>query len=455
MRLTPRRRQQLEIFALALAAHLIPMAIALVDPRRAYTAGDSESWFIHARNLVLYHVYSGEAAAPFLPGVFRTPAYPVFLAGVFGLTNFNLGAVLAVQAVLAALSAVFLFELATRIGLSDAAARLGAIAINVYPLAAIFWATLASENLFVFFLVLTLLLTWDGANRSWLNALATGGAAGLMTLTRPIGVLVLPALAIGVIWKCAPKQAALRLVSASLGLGLVLTPWLWRNARVFGKPALASVGGINLLTYNAAAVLTHRAGLGFWEGRYLVYDYWNHYYESLDPKPQNEVEDAYAMQSAAMVILMENPALSIWINSVESLNSLRPGFGQFTLFLQPNAFHQSQSTGNDVSPASGSFSRPLVLGVTIALTAFYGAAYLAFALGAILMLLRREWPAVFALLAPTAILLLSPGPVASSRFRVPAEPLMALVAAYAIREIVSRWRDWRAAPRSGRHPLPA
>lgn len=445
MNLESTSRQRLKLFSLAFAIHLIPLALALANPDRAFTAGDSESWFIHARNLLLHHIYSAEAVAPFLPGVFRTPAYPLFLAGVFAVTDSNVGGALVVQAILAAISAVFLFELGTRLGLSPATARLAAILINVFPISAIFWATLASENLFVFFLLLALLLTWDTTNRSWIVALAAGVAAGLMTLSRPIGVLLLPALAIGIVWKRDLKQSLARLALAAAGLAIVLAPWLYRNARIFGRPALASVGGINLLTYNAAAVLAHRAGLGFWEGRYLAYDYWNRYYETLDPKPSNEVEDSYAMQNAAMRILLENPLQSMWVNSVESLNSLRPGFGQFTLFLQPAAFDQSQTSGGDVSPASSDFSRPLIVAVTIALTAFYGAAYLAFAAGAGLAIARRAWPPVFALLLPTAILILSPGPVANSRFRVPAEPLIALVAAHAIREGVSRWKEWRAA----------
>jgi hypothetical protein len=264
-----------------------------------------------------------------------------------------------------------------------------------------------------------------------------GLAAGLMVLARPIGMLLLPGLALCAIWRRAPRPAALRLALACLGLGAALGPWLWRNARLYGQPAISTVGGVNLLTYNAAAVLARRAGLGFWEGRYLVWEYWDAHYAALDPKPANEVEDSQAMQAAAMEIILSNPLEFAWVNTVESLNSLRPGVAQFTVFLQAGVNSQPTPEG-DISPAAGNLAEPATLLIAVPLVAFYGAAYLLSGVGALAAVARRDWPVALALVLPALALLLSPGPVANSRFRVPAEPLLALLAAEGVR-VVRAW----------------
>jgi 4-amino-4-deoxy-L-arabinose transferase-like glycosyltransferase len=422
------RRNLLWVFALSLAIHALPLGLALANPARAFTAGDSRDWDLLARNLIEHRLYSRSTEAPFEPEVFRAPLYPIFVAAVYAVTRFSLPALLLLQAGLGAASAVLLYLLGLRFGLSTRAATLAALLASALPISNIFWAALASENLFALLLLLTLWLAWDtGQTRLvYLTGLGAGFSAGLMVLARPIGQLLLPVLAVCVVWQKLPKRPLARLGLAVVGLALAVTPWLWRNERIFGHPAISTVGGVNLLTYNAAAVLARRAGKGFWDGRYLVWQYWDETYAGLDPKPANTVEDAQAMQAAALKIIWSNPLEFAWVNTVESLNSLRPGIAQLTVFLQPGVYAQTAPEG-DISPASVTLSQPATRAIAVVLTGIYGLVYLLSGVGSVSAVAHRRWPLVLGAILPVAVLMLSPGPVANSRFRVPVEPLLALL----------------------------
>lgn len=437
-------RWRLRALVVAMVVHTALLAAAIDDPRRAYTAGDSQDWDTLARNILQHRVFSLSSEPPFEPNVFRTPGYPLLVAAVYALTGSRLEAVLALQTGLAVVSAVVLFEVGMSIGFPASSAGLGAVLISFLPMSSVFWATLASENLFVFFMLLAFWAAWRSSQRSELMSAVAGLLSGLMVLSRPIGVLLLPIMGIALAWKRPVGRSTLRLACSALGFAVILGPWWWRNYAVFGRPALSTVGSINLLTYNAAAVLAHGAGQGFWEGRYLIWEYWDRYYESLDPKPANAVQDADARRRAAVQIIAEQPFYAAWVNSVEGLNSLRPGVSQLTLFVAPDAFEEIPAYDEEASPAAHSLNQPTVLFTTLLLTGFYGFVYIAFAAGAALMIGERRWRAVITLLAPTAFLMLAPGPVASSRFRVPAEPLIALVAAHAIWYTYRRWQVSRA-----------
>jgi hypothetical protein len=447
----PVPRLALVLVCAALILHGLPLALTLADPDRAFTAGDSRDWDLLARNLVQRGVYTRSAEPPFDPEVFRAPGYPVFVAVVYGATGFSLPALLVVQAVLAAGATALVYVAGRQFGLSNRMAGLAAFVSLCLPISTIFWATLASENLFVVFMLAAFALAWSLASppagragyanrwRPYAVAVLAGACAGLMSLTRPIGVLLLPVVAIALIWPSLGMvphslktisfgQAGLRLALAAVGFSAALGPWWWRNDRLFGRPVISTVGNINLLTYNAAAVLARRQGLGFWDGRYLMWEYWDAYYASLPVKPTNELEDADAMRRAALDIIWQNPIEFAWVNTIESLNSLRPGIAQLTVFFQPGVFDEAAPEG-DISPAAETLSEPFTRVLTFSLTGLYGVAYALTLAGAAWAVVRRRWALLLGVALPVGILLLSPGPVANSRFRVPAEPLMAILIA--------------------------
>jgi hypothetical protein len=86
------------------------------------------------------------------------------------------------------------------------------------------------------------------AGRSWLRALATGGAGGAAVLTRPSFALFLPAALLVWLSTVVPRtdnrcgRAACRsAVFVLLGAVLVMSPWWVRNARIYGRFVPTSV----------------------------------------------------------------------------------------------------------------------------------------------------------------------------------------------------------------------
>ncbi len=200
--------------------------------------------------------------------VFRTPGYPIALAGVFRLAGEEppvlwarwLGAVLGVLAVWGVVAlAGLLFDQQT-------ALLAGAVAA-VYPDAISMSTFVLSEAPFCPLLLLQLCLwtrAWRtpsrGRRAAW--ALAGGVAAGLATLTRPSWLLFTPfALAVAFLVQWArklpgtvssgrregpeePSRVGWLGLWLMLGLVVAMTPWWVRNWRVIGHfvPTTLQVG---------------------------------------------------------------------------------------------------------------------------------------------------------------------------------------------------------------------
>src|SRR4029077_7829392 len=97
--------------------------------------------------------------------------------------------------------------------------------IAVFP-AALFLGALSTEPLC---LVLSVGAFLAAERRRW--ALA-GVAAGLAILTRPTGVMLLPALAV-LAWRAVPRGAAFLRLAIALPIAAIWPIWLWAT---FGHP---------------------------------------------------------------------------------------------------------------------------------------------------------------------------------------------------------------------------
>ena len=99
---------------------------------------------------------------------------------------------------------------------------------------------LMSECLFTFFILLAL---WAIRHRQRWQMLALSGVAiGLAALTRPVGLLILPAL--GLVALCEIEWKAWRGVAwAGLATAVVILPWTVRNAAVHGAFVPVSTHG--------------------------------------------------------------------------------------------------------------------------------------------------------------------------------------------------------------------
>ncbi len=190
----------------------------------------------------------------------RAPFYPWFLAGVYACCGHSHLAVQLVQALVGAAAAVLVYWLAAAVR-RDAAPIAGLLAAVYGPLAAC-CAEVMTETWYIFWTLASLVLLAPAASgpgpaaraasRPDAGRLLLGGAAlGLAALTRPVGLLIWPALA----W-CVWRRRGWRHLRpvAWVGLAAVCTiaPWTVRNYRVHGALVpIATHGGFIVARSNA------------------------------------------------------------------------------------------------------------------------------------------------------------------------------------------------------------
>lgn len=180
----------------------------------------------------------------------RAPFYPFFLAGVYGVCGHSHLAVEVMQAAVGAGTVVLLYGLGLRIW-PAAALPAGLFAAAYGPLV-VSAGEVMSETWFTFWLVLAAYLLSDpeGRRRHWLGG---GVAIGLAALTRPVGLLLWPSLAL-VALLAERRQGLRRSLWVGLALGATILPWTLRNYLVHqALVPISTHGGFILARSNSAS----------------------------------------------------------------------------------------------------------------------------------------------------------------------------------------------------------
>ncbi len=190
------------------------------------------------------------------PVLWRGPAYPYFLAGVYRLTHESQAAIVAAQMVLDALSCALLFALAARL-LSRRRALICAGLYCLYPFSAYYVARLMPETLFTM-LVLLSVAVWlkIQAAPDPLRSVVLGVLLGALALCRPV-MLAFPVVVAAHLWitwggRTAWKYVLLLLLCAAA----TISPWTYRNYALTGRFIPITTGG----------------GWNLWVGNYVPAD---------------------------------------------------------------------------------------------------------------------------------------------------------------------------------------
>jgi 4-amino-4-deoxy-L-arabinose transferase-like glycosyltransferase len=171
---------------------------------------------------------------------FRPPLYPAFLAAVYALFGTGTRRFLAarlVQAVLGAALAPLTALLARRLGFEKRTALGSATIVALYPLLVIYPLALATENLYILLLLLSLwAVLRAGKEGRPRDAALAGALLGITALTRSVVTFFVP-LAIAWIWFVAPsRRRGLTKGALLVGCFLLLTvPWSVRNTLLHGE----------------------------------------------------------------------------------------------------------------------------------------------------------------------------------------------------------------------------
>ena len=179
------------------------------------------------------------------PTALRSPVYPLLLAAfhwIFG--SQYLLAMRTLQFLIGVAVAHFCFMIGTRLFGISAGAMAGAIALSL-PTLVFISAELQTEQVatlltivFVYFLLGETLKTKHAA-------FGAGASSGLLSLLRFNGAVLVVIGALACLWPRRNFKHALVLCGVA---GLILSPWIIRNAKAFhGKAFFSTHGGINLL----------------------------------------------------------------------------------------------------------------------------------------------------------------------------------------------------------------
>jgi 4-amino-4-deoxy-L-arabinose transferase-like glycosyltransferase len=225
------------VFLLAIAPRLAMLATTQsteINTRWCPVCGDVSAYNDLAINILRTGTYQsrGQSVAE------RPPFYPAFLAAVYAIAGVeNYGAVRLVQVILSAATVVVLSQFACRLFGPPAAWITGGL-MSVYPFFLVFSVELYSETLFTFLLACSMWFVFPFEDRKPAGTIAQGALAGLLigltTLTRELGLFILPTVTLWH-WISQKRLWSGGLLVLWLSAGAVIGVWTTRNYLVWQR----------------------------------------------------------------------------------------------------------------------------------------------------------------------------------------------------------------------------
>ncbi|MEZ6127553.1 MAG: hypothetical protein R3C59_02655 [Planctomycetaceae bacterium] len=273
--LRPSPQESRRLIALVFAG--LALRIALLLFRTADLKTDPDAYVAHAETLLQtggYHVPGTDH-----PTAFRAPLYPILLAGLKLIGLKTLFAIGTINALSAALLIIATWWLARVVGLRGIYPAIAAVAAGLDPLLLKYSGLPMTEVLTAALLTFAILQILKSRlceaatdcdqhdQRQSLNsAVSAGFCFGLAGLCRPVTLITCAVLTLAQLWtlirarifrqheNVEPPRTArstLLIMLPAIVAGLVLTPWIIRNAVQFGKFIPATThGGYTLLLGN-------------------------------------------------------------------------------------------------------------------------------------------------------------------------------------------------------------
>lgn len=385
------------------------------------------------------------------PGeLLNTVGYPLFLAGVFATFGSGAGDIALAQLLISgALTFGLYLMLSERIGAR--AAFLGALLLALDPLTALWSMTVLTESLFAVALGLAAgLLALSTHDRRWQTLVLAGLCVAMACLVKPFALLVAAIWAACIMFwrgkdnrgRAAKLSTGLRR-AATFGIPILLlvSPWFVRNGLLWNCASLSSVDRVTMRDYIAAKVLAESRGLELGEAQADL--------QAADPGVCPTQTRRY------WGIILANPAIYAKLHAAGTIPVLiATNFDRWLQYFGreytlPDLWRPYMDGGWS-GPARlmvGELARaPVAMATMLGLTAFQALLYLLALTGAIAALRRPEYQfrwITLTILGTIAVLILTPGQGGHERFRVPVQPMLALLISYGAvaRAGFNPWRD--------------
>jgi hypothetical protein len=372
----------------------------------------------------------------------RTPGYPLFLAVLPSLRS-----VLAIQAVLSAGTCLLIGLFAWRHwGL---AAGIITESLTGFDLSSIASNNIGTEILFTWIIIFAILLQLSVVGRTVVDVWSITGMltaaflVGIGALVRPIGQVLLIIVPLGVIplrTFSPQKKLILSTLALLLSAGVIVS-WSYRNYLQRGIWTFSTIGAINLNYYLAAGVQAYETNKTIDEvksdrlrsvGRESgAPDLWSKTFD----------EDPAEMRRRAAKIVFGDPlaAALVELDGLLRIVCMLPnrlGLSSFLGHRMDRAEARAFVNGNILSSFRLTLSSPWLTAIR-ALLSFQLILMIFMWVGVGLAVGRLRgtsasnvWLVLIPLCAVLLLLLAAAGPEATDRFRVPAMPMLALLAAF-------------------------
>lgn len=357
----------------------------------------------------------------------RTPGYPLFLAVVQAFFGEKIGQIVLIQLVFTVLIAWLLYRCgrlldAERFGL--AAAWLYAINPN-----ALFWSlTILTETLFALLVILSFYTSLLAYRRLRLHWIALSGLLlGMATLTRPIGLYLIPIWTLLILLMLRSKKGfigGMKPAAVFLGAAMLLVVyWQARNLIMHGHFSLSTTTEVTITRFIAADTLAEAQHIDRDQARLMILK---------APNPT-----AYSFQ-----VIRQYPLsfIRVTIRGIaRTMLGTEVGTWMRVVFDQP--YHSSgilaalvrgdfKSVFEGLSVRMQAEEGPLGLILLVWGVAYALAIYVLVGLGVVRAMRSNRpvirWVLIF-LLVSAAYLIFIPLANGDARFRVPAGPLLAML----------------------------
>ncbi|MCX6842687.1 MAG: glycosyltransferase family 39 protein [candidate division WOR-3 bacterium] len=424
--------------------------------RAAIWHPDSASYHNLALNMLRHCVFSRSSGPPFVYESFRTPGYPLALSGVYALSGDSALPVIGLQAVTATGTVALTWLLGRR--LFDSRVGMWAAALLSLDVASISSSQLLMSETTFTLLVLTavwLLVRSLSPLRGWAGFALSGLALACAIQVRPIGYYLAPLGAAGIAaflvlkdratttthvrWRLALTRAG----SFPLAPALLVGGWQMNNLRKTGSARFSHIEGLNMYFYRAAGAISmrdhkplfqvhHEMGL---ETERTDFTGWVAKRPEFAGRNHAALGEQWFRDGIAIIVRNPGWLVLMHLRSTAAL-LLDPGTFCLAVLAGLETDQRGQELLARLQTAPGSFMAEVWSAHRfLFLSSIFGLAFLVVLYSGVVLWLvrapRSTWaPGVVVVVAVLVYFtLISAGPEAASRFRVPLAPLLALLSA--------------------------
>jgi 4-amino-4-deoxy-L-arabinose transferase-like glycosyltransferase len=413
-------------------------SIFILQPQK-FAIRDLDGYANIANNLIGSGIYSRDPTPPLTLDLTRPPVYPILLAGLMLLGNFNGNLIVLFQILISSATVGVTWLLGIELHQGKPSLLVAGLLVALDPILILLGHYLLSETIFLFELIFALWLFVKYLNnRQILLLIASAVVLAFSALTRPIVEFFPLILLFILLWIPTLKNWRVKIRDAILFLSVflvLLVPWMIRNLNAGGVATLSTIPDINLFSYRAKAVLADAANISQEDAAKKLNEELAAFQMSGELTPSQAQS---FMRSRAIQIMSQYPLQTLKMTGRGAVLLLfDPGYSLVCAVLDPNNFTPECFQGNATMLGSNLFSlmesRFLTMTFLQKITLVWssllmGLLYVGAATGTILLIRKKQWLPLMLLLGSIAYFVaLSSGAESLYRLRVPILPLLAIL----------------------------